>query len=90
MNYLERVVGGKVDSEEKDPTLVRTVRRSGDGCLPVVQVVADWSCRALRRWIALEVVQLLADSFERHVSAKRLCKKATLGGSKNDALVVDT
>ncbi len=41
--WLERVVGGKVDGEEEDPSLVGTLWWAHDGGLPVKQIISDWA-----------------------------------------------
>ena len=52
LRWLERVVSGEVDREEKHTARVWRVWWAHDGCLPVVQVVADWAGRAGRGWVS--------------------------------------
>lgn len=67
------VVCGEMDVEEKDPTLVRAVRRSHDRRRPMEEVVAHRACAAICGGITLEILQLFVDSFQGHsVVGRRL------------------
>lgn len=63
---LEWVVGGEVDSEEKDTSRVWRVRGAHDSSLPVEQIVTDRSSRTRRRRVTAQVCEFLVDSLERH------------------------
>jgi len=63
---LEWIIRGKVNGEEEDSSLVRTLWRTHDGGLPMKQVVAHWTCAALSRWVSAQIGQFFVDPFECH------------------------
>jgi hypothetical protein len=59
LRRLERIVSRKVDVQKVHAATVWGVGRAHDSRLPMKQVVADWPCRAVRRRIFAEVLELL-------------------------------
>ena len=66
LGRFEGVISGEVNGEEEDSALVGRLGRTHDGRLPVEEVVADRTCRALCRGVPAEVLQLLLDSLQSH------------------------
>jgi len=63
--WLERVVGGKVDGEEEDPSLVGTLWWAHDGGHPLIDVVAFGSSRAVGWGVQANFSQLFLNSLRR-------------------------
>lgn len=63
---LEGVVGGEVDGQEEDSTLIGRIRRAHDSSLPVVDIISVRTRTAPGRRITFEVLQFLLDSPESH------------------------
>lgn len=60
---FERVVIWKMDVQEEDTSLIRTIRWTHDSCLPMKKIIADGTCRTLSWGIPPDILQLLVDSF---------------------------
>jgi hypothetical protein len=71
LGRLEWVVRREVNCEEKDASRVGAIARTHDGRLPVEQVLATWSGTAGCRGVPAEVLQLLCDSLEGHLSLQQ-------------------
>jgi len=67
--WFEGVVGREVNREKEDTTLIRRVGRTHDGGLPMEQIFADWTCRALGWWISAQILQLLVDPLQSHFAS---------------------
>lgn len=69
--YLRRfewIIGWKVNRQKEHTTLVRRLRWSHYGSLPVKKVIAHGTRAALRWWITTQVLQLFLNPFKRHFS----------------------
>ena len=65
--WSEWVIGGEVDVQEEDSSLVGSSIGAYNACLPVEYVVLNWSCINVFRWVLLNVEEFLLNSFLGHI-----------------------
>jgi len=56
LGRLEWIIRGKVNGEEEDSSLVRTLWRTHNGGLPMKQIVTHWPRAALGGWVPAQIL----------------------------------